>query len=186
MTMKRTPLAILAALICSTAPFASGQTSAKPASAASPSAQLDRFVGTGTCTGNEMAMGKNPGHATVGKFHGKKTLDGHWVAIHYDEDQTAANAKPFSVVQYFGYDATKKHFVTVLFTNTGDSYSTGVSTGWKGNAITFDETVWMDGKPASFRDVFTDGDSGMSSHTGLMKDKSGKWVKTDEETCHKA
>ena len=184
--MKRTPLAILATLFCASAQFAIGQTSAQQAGPSSPSTQLDRFVGAGTCTGNEMAMGKNPGHATVGKFHGEKSLDGHWVAIHYDEDQTAANPKPFSVVQYFGYDAAKKRFVTVLFTNTGDSYSTGVSPGWKGNSVTFDETVWMNGKPAAFRDVFTDGDSGMSSHTGMMKDKTGKWVKTDEETCHKA
>lgn len=180
--MKRTTLAILAALFCAS-PFAIGQTSV----GASPqSDQLDRFVGAGTCTGNEMAMGKNPGHATTGKFHGEKTLDGHWIAIHYDEDQTAANPKPFSVVQYVGYDTAKKHYVTVSFTNTGESYSTGISPGWTGNSITFDETVWTNGKPTSYRDVFTDGDSGMSSHTGMLKDKDGKWVKTDEEHCHKA
>ena len=185
--MKRTSLAIFAALTCTSAPFAIGQISAQPAGASSPSAQLDAFTGDGTCTGNMMAMGKNPGHATTGKFHGEKMLDGHWVAVHYDEDQTAANPKPFSVVQWIGYDAKKKQFVTVLFDNTGASYGTGVSSGWKGNTITFDESVPMGGdKHASFRDTFTHGDSGMGSHTGTMKDKNGKWVKTDVETCHKA
>lgn len=182
--MKRTSLAIFAALVCTSAPFAIGQ--AQPAGASSPPDQLDGFIGDGTCTGNMMAMGKNPGHATTGKFHGEKTLDGHWVVIHYDEDQTTANPKPFSVAQYIGYDPAKKHFVTVLFDNSGASYGTGVSSGWTGNTVTFDETVWMDGKRASFRDIFTNGDSGMSSHTGMMRDKDGKWVKTDEETCHKA
>jgi len=184
--MNRTSLAILAVLVCASAPFAIGQASAQPAGASSPSAQLDAFVGDGTCTGHIMAMGKNPGHVTSGKYHGEKTLDGHWAVIHYDEDQTTANPKPFSVVQYIGYDAAKQHFVTVLFVNSGASYGTGVSPGWKGNTITFDETVPMGGKHTSFRDVFTNGDSGMSSHTGMMQDQHGKWVKTDEETCHKA
>ncbi len=184
--MKRKSLAIFAALICTSAPFAIDQASAQQASASSPPTSLDRFVGAGTCTGNEMAMGKNPGHASTGKFHGEKTLDDHWVVIHYEENQTAANQKPFKVVQYFGYDAAKKRFVTVLLDNTGGGYSTGVSPGWKGNTITFDESVVMDGKRTAYRDVFTDGESGMSSHTGMMRDKHGKWVKIDEETCHKA
>jgi hypothetical protein len=182
--MKRTSLAILAALVCTSAPFVIGQASAQPAGASSPSAQLDAFVGDGICTGNFAAMGKNPGHATTAKYHGEKTLDGHWVVIHYDEDQTAANPKPFSVVQYFGYDAAKKHFATVSIYNSAAAYSTGTSAGWNGNSITFDEST--DGKPASFRDIFTTGENGLSSHTGMERGKDGKWVKTNEETCHKA
>lgn len=183
--MKRTSLAIFAALACASAPFAIGQASAQPAAGSSPSNQLDGFVGDGTCTGNTMAMGKRPAHATTGKFHGEKILDGHWAVIHYDEDPTAAIPKPFSVVQYIGYDAVKKQFVAVAFDNSGSPYSKGTSPGWKSNSITFDETA--EGmKGLFFRDTFTKGDSGMSSHTGTMKDKSGKWVKTDEETCHKA
>ncbi|MES2402917.1 MAG: DUF1579 family protein [Pseudomonadota bacterium] len=185
--MKRTSLAIFAALVCTSAPFAIGQASAQQAGGSSASDQLDGFIGDGTCTGSMMAMGKTPAHATTGKYHGEKTLDGNWVVIHYDEDQTAANPKPFSVVQYIGYDAGKKHFVGVAFDNTGAPYSTGTSTGWKGGAFTLDESVPMaGGKHIAFRDIFTNGDSGMSSHTGMLQDKSGKWVKTDEETCHKA
>ena len=183
--MKRTSLAILAALICTSAAFVIGQASAQEASASSASAQLDSFVGHGTCTGNMMAMGKTPGYATTGKSSREKILDGHWVVIHYDEDRTTANPKPFSVVQYIGYDAAKKRFVTVLFESFGADYSTGTSSGWKGDTITFDEAVPMDGKSFAFRDIFTKGESGMSSHTGMMRDKHGKWVKTDQETCHK-
>jgi len=127
--MKRTSLAIFTAMVCASAPFAIGLASAQQPGAASPSGQLDRFVGDGTCTGNVMAMDKQPGHATVGKFHGEKILDGHWVVIHYDEDKTAANPKPFSVVQYIGYDKAKKQFVAVAFDNSGAPYSMGTSQG---------------------------------------------------------
>jgi hypothetical protein len=159
--------------------FASTAMFAAPAPA--PSDALDKFVGNGTCTGSVVATGKNPGHATVGKYSGEKIMDGRWAEIRYDEDASAANPKPFHVVQYFGYDTAKKQYVSVLIDNAEESYSTGTSPGWKGDSITFDES--SDGKSVSYRDVFTSGASGMSSHTGWMKDKSGKWVKTDEETC---
>jgi len=177
--MKRIPLSFLASAICAAIALGAGPTMAqdKPAS---PMDQLDSFVGDGTCTGNVMAMNKHPGHATTGKYHGEKTLDGHWVVIQYDEDQSAANPKPFRVVQYFGYDAAKKRFVSVLIDNSDPGYATSMSPGWKDGSITFDETA--DGK-VSFRDAFTSNKSGMNSHTGWMQDKSGKWVKTDEETC---
>lgn len=183
--MKRTSLAIFTALVCASAPFVFSRAPAQQAAASSPSGQLDRFVGDGNCTGNVMAMDKHPGHATTGKFHGEKTLDGHWVVIHYDEDKTAANPKPFSVVQYIGYDNAKKRFIAVTFDNSGAPYSMGTSQGWQGDAITFDERAeGVEG--LVFRDTFTNGDSGLASHIGTMKDKHGKWVKTDEETCRKA
>ena len=184
--MERTSLAIFAALVCTTAPFAIGQASAQQADASTSSGKLDIFVGSGTCTGNMNAMGKNPGHATTGKFHGEKTLNGNWAVIHYDEDQTAANPKPFSVAQYFGYDTAKQHFVTVIFDNSGAGYGMGTSPGWKGDTITFDEMVPMGGKRAAYRDVFMKSGSSLSGHTGMTQDKHGKWVKTDEETCQKA
>lgn len=184
--MKRTSLAIFAALICTSGPFAIDQALAQQSGASSPSGSLDGFVGDAICTGNMMAMGKTPGHATTSKYSGEKILDGHWVVIHYDEDQTAANTKPFHVVQYIGYNAAKKRFIAVAFDNSNVGYSTGTSPGWKGDAFTLDNTQSMDGKTVDNRDVFTKSDSGMSSHAGTMRDKHGKWVKTDEETCHKA
>jgi hypothetical protein len=131
------------------------------------------------------AMGNSPARASTGKFHGEKTLDGRWAVIHYDEDRTAAVQKPFSVVQYIGYDSAAKHFVTVQLDNSGGSYQTGVSSGWKGKTMTFDESTLMDGKRVQARDVFTDGDAGMSTHTGMLRDGSGKWVAMDKESCKK-
>lgn len=183
--MKRTSLAILAALVCMSAASADGQASGQQTGASSPSDQLYRFVGDGTCTGQNMAMGKDPGHVTTGKFHGEKTLDGHWVVIRYDQDRTAAIPKPYHVAQYIGYDAVKKQFIAVTFDNSGGPYAMGTSQGWKGGTIEFDETA-PGAEIPSFRDIFTNGDSGVATHTGMMQDKNGQWVKTDEETCHKA
>jgi hypothetical protein len=183
--MKSPSLAVAAILICASAPFAAGRASAQEAGA-SVSRQLDGFVGDGICTGAMPAMGKSAARASTGKYHGEKTLDGQWAVIRYDEDRTAAVPKPFSVVQYIGYDAAAKHLVTVLFENTGGSYATGVSSGMKGNTMTFDESILMDGKRVQARDVFTNGEGGMSTHAGMMRDASGKWIAMDKETCHKA
>ncbi len=183
--MKRTSLAMAALLACAAAPLAVGQAPAKQAGAPSPLAQLDGFVGDGTCTAALSAMGTSPARTSSGKFHGEKTLDGQWVVLHYDEDRSAANPKPFSVVQYIGYSASKKHYVAVQFDNGGGGYVTGVSSGLAGNSMTFDETIPMDGKPMQARDVFTAGESGMTSHTGMLRDTSGKWLTMDKETCHK-
>jgi uncharacterized protein DUF1579 len=184
--MKRSNIAIVAVLLCTTAPLAIGQLSAQESGAASPSARLDGFVGDGTCTAKMVAMGGNPARTSTGKFHGEKTLDGHWAVIRYDEDRTATNTKPFSVVQYVGYDDAKRRFVTVQLDNTGGSYITGVGSGWKGNSITFDETMLIGGKPTPARDVFISGDGGMATHLGQMRDAGGKWITMDTETCHKS
>ncbi len=182
--MKRIKPALLAALVCTSASLAVQHVSAQTTGASSQIDQLSDFLGDGTCTGNVVAMGKTPAHATTGRVHGEKTLDGNWIVIHYDEDQTAANPKPYHVAQYLGYDPAKKQFVAVAFDNSGSGYSTGTSPGWKGDTITFDETSAMGG--VTFRDAFTrNGPKGLM-HTGTMRDKNRKWVKTDEQPCHKA
>lgn len=181
--MKHIHAPLLASIVCTASALVAGQAAAQD-NAAAPSDPLARFVGSGTCAGNVLAMGKNPGHANAGKFHGEKVLDGHWVVIHYDEDRTAANPKPFHVAQYFSYDAATKRFVTVSMYNSDSAYSTGTSAGWKGDSITFDEST--DGKPASFRDIFTTGAAGLSSHIGMERGKDGKWFKTDEEDCKRS
>ena len=182
--MKRKTLAISVALFFTMVSLGIGSAIAQEAASSSPMDQLASLTGDGTCTGNLlMAMGKTPAHATTAKYHGEKTLDGHWIVIRYDEDQSATNPKPFHVQQYFGYDADAKRYIAVAFDNSGMGYSTGTSGGWKGDTFTVDEHESMGDKAVSYRDVFTRAESGMSGHTGIMKDKSGKWVKTDEETC---
>jgi hypothetical protein len=109
-------------------------------------------------------------------------LEGQWIVIHYDEDKTDVNPKPFHVQQYFSYDPEKKRFVAVEFDNMSPVYTSATSSGWKGNTFTLEYTAPVDGKAVSFRDVFTH-DSSENTHTGMMRDKNGEWVKTDKETC---
>jgi len=182
--MKRSTL-ILVTLVCASAPLTITPASAQEPKEAAPVEQLrDYFTGDGTCTGNMMAMGKSPRHATTARFHGEQTLDGNWIFIRYDEDRTAANPKPYHVAQNLGYDRVKKQFVAASFDNTGSSYATGTSAGWKGDTITFDETSAADG--TRFRDTFTRNGAQGFGHTGTLRDKNGKWVKNDEETCRKS
>ena len=184
--MKRTTLLILAGLVCASAPVAIKQALAQKTDAPPQADRLDFPIGDWNCAGNLMAMGKKPGHATTGHAHSEKILDGNWIAIHYDEVQTSANAQPYHVIQYIGYDRAKNQFVSVAVDNTGPNYSTGRSSGWKDDVLTLDETDSTGGKAVVFRDTFTRTGSEQLTHTGTMQDKDKKWVKTDEETCHKS
>ena len=180
--MKRITLAVSLSLVCTAASSLIGQAIADDSKVLSPMDELGKFVGAGTCTGNVVAMGKSPGHATTGKYHGEKTLDGHWIVVHYDEDKTDVNPTPYHVQQYFSYDPEKKMFVAVAFDNMGPGYSPATGAGWKGDTFTLEYTASVDGKTVSMRDVFTH-NAAETSHTGMMRDKNGEWVKTDKETC---
>lgn len=184
--MNRTSLAVLAALACASAPFATGKTPAQQMDASSPSSQIATFVGDAICAGTFMAMGKAPTHADTGKYHAEKTLDGHWVVVHYRQDPSAANPDPFEIVQYFGYDPASKRYLTVMVGNGAGVHGAGSSPGWKDHSITFDEVEWARGKSHPSRETFTTGDSGLSGYTAWMQDKQGTWIKAYEETCHKA
>ena len=176
--MNRTSLALTLSLVC----MAAGTAAAEDSTSPSPMDELGKLVGDGACTGNFIGMGKSPGHATTGKYHSEKTLDGHWVVIHYDEDKTDVNPKPFHVQQYVSYDTDKKMFVAVAFDNMDTGYSPSTSTGWKGDTFTLDYSASIDGKTVLLRDVFTH-TAGENTHTGMVLAKSGKWVKTDTQTC---
>jgi hypothetical protein len=182
--MKRSTLAVLVTLVCASAPLTVTPASAQQSKAPAQIDQLSAFIGDGTCTGNMMAMGKSPRHATTAHVHGEQALDGNWILVRYDEDRTAANPRPYHVAQNLGYDRVKKQYVAASFDNTGSSYATGTSAGWKGDTLTFDETAAADG--ATFRDTFTRNGAQGFRHIGTMRDKNGKWVETDEESCRQA
>ncbi len=182
--MTRSTLAIIVTVACASAPLTITPAAAQETKAPAQLDQLGAFIGDGTCTGKFIGMGKTPGHATTARLHSEKVLDGNWILVRYDEDKTAANPKPYKIAQNFGYDPVKKQFVAAGFDNSGSSYSTGTSAGWKGDTITFDETSATDGE--NYRDTFTRKGAKGLTHFGTSQDKNGKWVKMDEETCQKA
>lgn len=184
--MKRNPFAFaislstIAVLACAAAFPATQVGAQQPSGSADP---LGKFVGSGNCTGQALGEDMKAFHATTGKLRSQKVLDGNWVEIHFDEDPRADNPKPFSVVQYIGYDKARKRYVSVLVDNSGSSYSTGTSSGWKGDSISFDES--LAGRSVGFRDIMTSS-NGTFGHVGMLRDKHGKWIKADEEHCTSA
>lgn len=180
--MKPTPSTLYAAIACASSLLCLGPVAAQDATPPQLD-QLSGFLGDGTCSGNLLAV-KSP-HRTTGKFHGEKMLADHWVAIRYDEDATSSNSRPYHVAQYFSYDAKAGHFVDVLLDNSGEIYSTGTSSGWHGDAITFENTDFTSGSHPLFRDVFTRRGALVISHTGYERAKNGIWMKTDEEICRR-
>lgn len=182
--MKRTISTILA-LASAAAVFATGNAAAAEKSeAVAKVAALPFPTGEMTCTGNMLGMEGHPGHATSATARVEKVLGGNWIVIHYEEAKTDANPHPYSVVQYIGYEDSGKRFVSVVTdVIEGSGYSTGVSAGWKGDAMTFDETA-SDSKEVTNRDTFT-ANADTFTHAGTMLDKNGKWINTDAETCRK-
>lgn len=183
--MKRTMLLTLIAMASAATPFAIDHAAAAQKSEAiAKLAALPFPIGELTCTGNMLGMEGHPGHATSASARIEKVLGGNWIVIHYDESKTDANPHPYGVVQYIGYEDAGKRFVSIVVdVGEGSGYATGVSAGWKGDAMTFDETT-SDSKEVTNRDTFTaSGDT--FTHAGTMLDKNGKWVNTDAETCRK-
>lgn len=178
----RTPAVLISLALVSSAPLA--QPASAQAQGTSPLEQLNVFLGDWTCTGRQMAMGHSPAHATRGKVHGERALDGHWIVVSYEQLAGATSSNLYHVIQYFGYDPKVKSLVDVVIDNSGSSSATGRSSGWVGNGITFENVENTDGSPSPYRDVFTRLGAREVSHAGFMRDKSGTWVKTDEEICH--
>jgi hypothetical protein len=178
--MKRSTLAILAALVCGSVP--TGEPAyAKNADAAAQSHQFDFMIGDWNCTGRFLA---NPGHVTSARAHGERAAGGRWVELRYDEQKTASNPRPFHVQQYFRYDPASKRFMTMGVDSAEATGFSGISSGWSGDAMPFEES--SGGKPSGFRDTFTRGANAIS-HAGTARDnKKNRWVKTDEEICHRA
>lgn len=148
---------------------------------APPVGQFSFLVGEWECTGQVFAHGTVQAHATTARMHGEKAAGGQWVLFRYDEIATAQDPKPFHIDQYFGYDPTLKKFVSVAVDVVG--YFSETSPGWVGDSITFEEGT--DGNIVG-HDTFTRRGQDEISHSGEDKDKQGRWIKTDEETCHRA
>jgi hypothetical protein len=144
--------------------------------------QLDFFAGTWHCTGKAFASPMGPEHATTATVHASRQVGGRWLQISYDENKTAANPAPFHAGIYMGYDDTKKKFVEGCVDVFG-GYCTQTGSGWNGDTMVFEGT---DSNQAGVRDTFVKKGAGELTHGGEMQGADKAWVKTDQETCHKA
>jgi len=147
-------------------------------------AQYDFFVGTWHCSGKAFATPMGPEHATTATVRAAKEVGGRWLRATYDEDKTAANPMPYHIGVFMGYDSAKKQFVQSCVDVFG-GYCTASGSGWNGDTMIFEGTANGMGEPAAARDTFTRKGANQMTHTGEMQGPDKKWIKTDEETCHK-
>ena len=157
-----------------------------PAAPAMPTElkQLDFFLGTWHCTGKGFASPMGPEHATTATVHAAKAVGNRWVQLTYDENKTAANPEPFHAGIFWGYDSAMKTFVQGCYDSMG-GYCAQTSSGWNGDTLVFEGMTHGSGEPAGVRDTFTKKGMNEVTHMGEMQGPDKKWMKLDEETCHK-
>jgi len=194
--MHKHILAALAALAISPLVSFAADAPAKPAAAKPPEpaaappapaelATLDFFVGTWNCTGKAFASPMGPEHETAATVHATKSVGDRWIHINYDENKTKANATPYHVGVYMGYDAGAKKFVQGCVDNMG-GYCTQSSAGWNGDTITFEGTAKGSGADMGVRDTFIKKGAKELVHAGEMQGADKQWAQTDKETCKRA
>ena len=148
---------------------------------ADPLRKLDSLAGTWQCKGIAYSTPWFPEHPTVGEATQKWILDGKWMAFTYAEKKTAENPMPFTATGYFGYDPELKTYVVGGVDSTG-GYSTGASSGWVGDVLTFEGPWHIGGMTSNARDTFTKKGANEITHRGELE-YEGKWLKLGEETC---
>jgi hypothetical protein len=153
-----------------------------PVSGSPELASLDFFVGTWTCTGKAFANPMGPEHATTATVHAARSVGNAWLHINYDENKTKANATPFHVGVYMGYDAAAKKFVQGCVDSFG-GYCTQSSSGWDGDKLVFEGTAKGSGADMGVRDTFVKKGANELTHAGEMQGADKKWAPTDEESC---
>lgn len=179
--MNRTTLAILSVLACAPTFASADAAKAQDSDLLARVGTFGFLAGDWTCTGRVFAHGNVPARSTTARVQGMSVVGGRWVLFRYDEDNTAENPRPFHIDQYFGYDPKTRQFVSVALDSGG--YFSETSPGWTGDSIVFDET---EGGKIVGHDTFTRGGQDEFSHTGRSLEADGKWVETDQETCHRA
>jgi hypothetical protein len=159
---------------------------AEPAAPAAPEelSQYDFFVGTWHCTGTAFASPMMAEHATTATVHVNKAVGGRWIHATYDENKTPANSKPYHAALFWGYDSGKKTFVQDCVDSMG-GYCSATGAGWKGDTFVFEGSSRGYGDESGARDTFAKKGPDGLTHTGEMQGPDKKWVKTDEEACHR-
>jgi hypothetical protein len=170
---------IVLILVASTA--AANQQDEKKAMAPDMLRQLDPLVGTWQCKGIAYATPWFPEHQTLGDVSQKWILDGKWLAFTYAEKKTERNPMPFTATGYFGYDPEVKMLV-VGGVDSGGGYSTGASSGWVGDVLTFEGPWHMGAMTSKARDTFTKKGANEMTHLGELE-YEGKWMKLGQEMC---
>jgi len=142
--------------------------------------QLQPFIGTFTCTGTAIDGPGAPEHPTKGTVVGKWAENNYWVAATYKQVKTAKNPHPYAGQGFWGFDEETQKFVSGWVDNMG-AYQIAESSGFEGDAITWNGPNHFGGKTYKSRDVFTKTAKGI--HHIFSMEMDGKWVQLADETC---
>ncbi len=114
---------------------------------------LKMFVGSWTCEGTaNLGPGKTVKVKATAKV--KNELGGFWQSFVYTEKKTKDYPMAITAIGTWGWEAQSKKFVRGEFQSSG-GYTTGTSTGWSGDSLTWDlETSNFMGK-MSAKHTFT-------------------------------
>jgi hypothetical protein len=134
----------------------SGAEPESPAPPSKPAAEneaLKMFVGNWTCQGTAMlGPGKTVKVKATAKV--KSELGGFWQSYVYTEQKSKDYPMAITAMGTWGWDAQAKKFVRGEF-QSGGGYTTGTSTGWTGDTMTWDLDVSNFMGKMSMKHVFT-------------------------------
>ena len=144
-------------------PAAAPAASAPPSKPAAENDGLKMFAGNWTCEGTaNLGPGKTAKVKATAKV--KNELGGFWQSFVYTEQKTKDYPMAITAMGTWGWEAQSKKFVRGEF-QAGGGYVTGTSTGWSGDAMTWDLEV--------------------SNFMGKMTAKHVFTKKSDKEFVHK-
>jgi uncharacterized protein DUF1579 len=145
--------------------------------------ELQPLAGHWTCQGTAFAFLGMPEHKTSATIDGAWTLNNYWFELHYQESKSATNPAPVEVIYFWGWDDQTRKFASSAVDNGGGHFNQS-STGWDGDAITFEGDMHIAGTTMRFHDVFQKAGASTIRHKGEAQ-IDGKWTKLDEESCTK-
>jgi hypothetical protein len=160
---------------------AAGSPQQTPPKPAPEMAQLAYFEGSWRCTGKMAASPMGPAGTMTSTADVRKDLNGFFQSGTIKS--MMANMPPFEGRFHMTYDAGMKQYVMVWADNAG-GWSQTMSTGWSGDAMTFEGDAHMAGQSMKSRDTFTKSGPAAMKHTSEMQ-MDGKWTQVGEETCTK-
>jgi hypothetical protein len=142
-------------------------------------AQLKPLGGSWTCTGR--TFGPGPEHATSATLTFTWQLEGFWLEVRYDEQQTAANPVPFRSISEWGFDDVQQSLAAAMVDDLS-GFVTATTAGWQGDKLALEGTAHRYARQFQARDTFVRHGDDQLAHT-LEANVNDSWIKLHEDAC---
>ena len=172
------------------APRSDGQKSPAAMEMPRPAPEMDQLkaiAGEWSCDGTMPAGAMGPGsppQKIKSTMKMKKSLDGFWYTIDYEEKKTKDHPA-IKAHGPMGYDPLQKKFIMFGVDNMG-GYVTETSPGWEGDKMVMTGEGMMMGQKAAVRDTITKkGDKEFVWSTDMKMGGAGDFVSMGEQECRR-